>query len=91
MMRNGQVGASPASVRHFVGLPQIVGDSERCSVRTYVILFSLDAAGRVQVPFVGSYADTCVKTDAGWLFQKRVIAADLGGFRGPEERAAQSR
>ncbi|HLF77281.1 MAG TPA: hypothetical protein VJB57_07275 [Dehalococcoidia bacterium] len=33
------------------------------------------------MPFVGSYTDTVVKTDAGWLFEKRIIAADLGGFR----------
>jgi len=68
-------------VRHFVGLPYITGDSPRCSACTYVILFTLDANG-VRVPFVGSYTDAVVETDAGWLFEKRIIAADQAASAG---------
>ena len=80
MIDSGRVGSTPALVRHFVGLPYITGDSESGTARTYVILFTLGERG-VQVPFVGSYTDSVVKTDEGWLFAKRIIGADLGGFR----------
>ena len=80
MIDTGQVGSDPAKVRHFVGIPYITGDSERANVRTYVILFTL-GEGEVRVPFVGSYTDTCVKAGGQWLFEKRIIGADLGGFR----------
>jgi hypothetical protein len=80
LMRNGGIGADPARVRHFVGLPHITGDSDRCTARTYVIIFSLDTQGAVALPSVGTYTDTIVRTEKGWLFEKRVIRADLGAF-----------
>jgi hypothetical protein len=46
-MRNGGIGATPARVRHFAGIPDIDGDSRRCSARTYVIILSLDRDGAV--------------------------------------------
>jgi hypothetical protein len=80
LMRNGGIGATPARVRHFAGIPDIDGDSRRCSARTYVIILSLDRDGAVAVPSVGSYTDTIVKTDEGWRFARRIMAADLGVF-----------
>jgi hypothetical protein len=80
LMARGGIGATPAQVRHFVGLPYITGGSERCSASTYVIIFALVSAGAVAVPSVGSYADTIVKVDGRWLFEKRVMRADLGAF-----------
>ena len=89
MMDTGQVGSDPAKVRHFAGLPYITGDGERASARTYVILFTLDETG-VRVPFVGSYTDTCVRVEGRWLFEKRIIGADLGGFRPNAGRASDA-
>jgi hypothetical protein len=80
LMTNGGIGATPAQVRHFVGLPYITGDSERCSARTYVVVFGLDASGGVTVPSVGSYSDRIVNVEGRWLFEKRVMTADLGVF-----------
>ena len=74
------IGATPAQVRHFVSLPYITGDSERGTAQTYVIVFGLDASGNVTVPSVGSYTDTVVKVDGKWLFEKRIMLADLGVF-----------
>jgi hypothetical protein len=34
----------------------------------------------VNVPSVASYTDTLVKQDGHWLFEKRVMKADLGVF-----------
>jgi 3-phenylpropionate/cinnamic acid dioxygenase small subunit len=79
LMRGG-IGATPARVRHVAGMPEIDGDSERCSARTYVIILSTRDDGTVVVSSLGSYADTIVKTEAGWLFEKRVMNADLGIF-----------
>jgi hypothetical protein len=76
----GGIGATPARVRHVAGMPEIEGDSERCSARTYVIILSTRDDGTVVVSSLGSYADTIVKTEAGWLFEKRVMNADLGIF-----------
>jgi 3-phenylpropionate/cinnamic acid dioxygenase small subunit len=81
LMATGRIGGEPAFTRHFVNLPYVFdGDGRRCSARSYVIIFRLNTNGGVVVPSVGSYSDTCVKTDAGWRFQKRVIMSDLGSF-----------
>ena len=80
LMAGGRIGGTPAVTRHFVNLPYITGQSERATARTYVIIFTVTGAGRVWVPSVGSYEDTVVKTPEGWLFEKRVIASDLGSF-----------
>ncbi|HLF77210.1 MAG TPA: nuclear transport factor 2 family protein [Dehalococcoidia bacterium] len=81
LMATGRIGGEPAFTRHFVNLPYIYdGDGQRCSARTYVIIFTLDVSGKVTVPSVGSYTDTCVKTEHGWRFARRIIASDLGSF-----------
>lgn len=79
MLAAGRIGAAAHS-RHFIGLPVVHGDSARCSARTYITLYQLDAAGKPTVPFVGSYTDICVKVDGRWLFEQRHIDHDLGGF-----------
>jgi hypothetical protein len=76
----GGIGADPPQVRHFVSLPYITGDGDRAEASTYVIVFALDSSGQVVVPSVGSYADTIIKVDGRWLFEKRVMMADLGVF-----------
>ena len=80
LMATGRIGGEPAFTRHFVSLPYVTGDSQRANARTYVIIFRLNAEGRVAVPSVGSYTDTCVKVEGRWLFEKRVIRSDLGSF-----------
>jgi 3-phenylpropionate/cinnamic acid dioxygenase small subunit len=81
LMASGRIGGEPAQTRHFVGLPYITADSQRCTARTYVIIFSLPHGEQtIAIPSVGSYTDTCVKTEAGWRFEKRVILSDLGAF-----------
>jgi len=79
LMRGG-IGATPARVRHVVGLPDIDGAGERCTARTFVIILSVDRDGRPGVASAGSYADAIVKTPGGWRFERRVMAADLGTF-----------
>lgn len=81
LMATGRIGSEPALTRHFVGLPYVTGNSGRCTARTYVIIFALDEAGKVQTPSVGSYTDDIVKTDDGWLFARRYIRSDLGSVR----------
>ncbi len=86
LMATGRIGGEPAQSRHFVGLPYITGDSRRCTARTYVIIFSLPTGEQtIAIPSVGSYTDTCVQTEAGWRFEKRVILSDLGAFTRPQE------
>lgn len=76
----GGIGASPARVRHVVGLPSISGDGGRCTAHTYVSIFSLNEAGAIVTASIGSYDDEIVKTPEGWRFAKRAMAADLGVF-----------
>ena len=79
-LMKGGIGAKPAQVRHFVGVPDITGADDKANARTYVIIFGLSKSGSVNVPSVASYADTLVKQDGHWLFAKRVTNADLGVF-----------
>jgi hypothetical protein len=76
----GGIGADPPQVRHFVSLPHITGDDERATAQTYVIVFGVNGEGGVTVLSVGSYTDTIVKVDGRWLFEKRIMMADLGVF-----------
>lgn len=77
----GGVGASPARMRHFLSLPFIFeGTPERCSVRTYMVLFAYNAAGDVIANSHWTYIDTVVKQDGEWLFERRFMQPDLGGL-----------
>jgi len=81
LVGSGRIGGQAARTRHFVGLPLIEGDDERCRAHTYVTIFTQEAdGGAVAVPSVGSYEDVCVKRGNRWLFERRIIASDLGRF-----------
>jgi uncharacterized protein (TIGR02246 family) len=78
MFAGGRVGAEPAQVRHFVGLPYIHrGDSERCAVRTYMVLFTYNDEGEVVASSHWTYLDDVVKVDGEWLFEKRYMQQDM--------------
>ncbi len=79
LMRGG-IGATPAQVRHLVNVPYIKGGGSRVTAHTYVVIFGLNKAGAVNVPSVASYEDTIVKVNGQWLFEKRVMRADMGVF-----------
>lgn len=75
------IGATPAQVRHFVNMPYIEASSAgRATAHTYVVIFGLNKAGNVNVPSVSSYEDTIVKVNGQWLFEKRILKADMGVF-----------
>jgi uncharacterized protein (TIGR02246 family) len=76
LLAAGRIGASAPS-RHLMGLPVIRGDSERCSVRTGIAHFGVDAEGKVKTD-VNSSEDVCIKVDGRWLLQSRVLARDVG-------------
>src|SRR6476619_4812061 len=66
MLAGGRIGAH-AKARHFMGLPVVRGNNERCTAHTYVAHFGLEAAtSRVELDFVASYTDRCVKLDGRW-------------------------
>ncbi|HUZ19774.1 MAG TPA: nuclear transport factor 2 family protein [Acidimicrobiales bacterium] len=75
----GKVAANPPQLVHFVGLPLVRGDSERCSARTYCVILDYNAQNDVRVPMVGRYEDTCVQLDGRWFFERRIIHGDLIG------------
>jgi hypothetical protein len=80
-LMKGGIGATPAQVRHFVNMPYIKANSgNRATAHTYVVIFGLNKAGNVNVPSVSSYEDTIVKVNGEWLFEKRVMKADMGIF-----------
>ena len=81
LIAGGRVGADPPQLAHFVGLPFIEGDGERCSARTYSVILTYDEAKQITVPLVGSYEDAFVKKDGRWRIQKRIIRGDLGRAR----------
>jgi 3-phenylpropionate/cinnamic acid dioxygenase small subunit len=78
LIDNGTVGGTPATMRHFVGLPLINGESgERCQSRTICVILDYDPEKKIRVPLVGSYEDTFTKKDGKWRFQTRKIRGDL--------------
>ncbi len=82
LMARGRVGAETPQLVHFVGLPKIDGDSERCEAQTYCVIFDYDDERAIRVPLVGRYEDTCVKDGDRWRFQHRIIHGDLVVRRG---------
>jgi hypothetical protein len=63
---------------HFVGMPSIQGNSERCTIRLYNIILRANPDGTVTIPLVSDYIDTCVKVDGQWFFERRIIRAGAG-------------
>ena len=83
LKERGIVGGTPATMRHFVGLPRVTDGSDgRARALTYCVIFNYGDAKQIQTPLVATYDDTCVKQDGRWLFEKRTIIADLGVGRG---------
>jgi hypothetical protein len=70
--------ADTARLRHFVGLPLIAGEGNRCRAVTYIAWLDYDEEGRVGPFLVGHYEDDCVKVDGRWLFERRLIYGDIG-------------
>ncbi|HEX5367848.1 MAG TPA: nuclear transport factor 2 family protein, partial [Dehalococcoidia bacterium] len=66
-----------SGMRHFLGLPVIRGDAERCTARTYVMIPRRGDDGEISVTMVGTYRDDIVKIDGEWYFQKRSIFMDM--------------
>ncbi len=77
LIGSGRVGGDPASLRHFVGLPQIHGEGDRCTAKTYCVILDYDPEQHIRVPLVGRYDDTCVKVDGRWYFEERIIRGEL--------------
>jgi hypothetical protein len=75
----GKVASDPPQLVHFVGLPLVSGDSERCTAQTYCVILDYNAEKNVRVPMVGRYEDTCVQVDGRWFFERRIIHGDLVG------------
>lgn len=50
-------------------------DGERCRIYSYYLMPESDAAGgNVHLRAMGYYVSHCVRTGAGWLFEKREVA-----------------
>jgi len=78
LIAGGRVGASPPQLVHFVGLPSVEGDSQRCTAQTYSVIITYSPEKAITVPLVGSYHDTLVKKDGKWRIQHRLIKGELG-------------
>ena len=81
LIASGHVGGDPATLRHFVGLPLIEGEGERCTAQTYCVILDYDPNHNIRSPLVGRYEDVIVKVDGRWRFQHRIIHAELSGRR----------
>jgi ketosteroid isomerase-like protein len=81
LIDSGHVGGDPATLRHFVGLPLIEGEGDRCTAQTYCVILDFDPDRSIRSPLVGRYEDVCVKVDGRWLFQHRIIHGELRGRR----------
>jgi hypothetical protein len=71
------VAQDPQRLVHFVGLPLISGTAERCHAETYCLILDYDPQQAIRVPLVGLYVDTCVSTEHGWRFERRIIRGEL--------------
>jgi hypothetical protein len=70
----------PHSVRHFAGMPLVVGESDdKASASTSCVIFDQDANGNVFANLVATYFDEFEKKDGRWRFKRRVIHGDLDG------------
>ncbi len=65
------------SPRHIATNLVIEGDGERATLRAYLQMFALEGdPGHQQIAASGKYADTLVKEDGRWRFERRVFTAD---------------
>ena len=81
LIGSGHVGGNPATLRHFVGLPRIEGEGDRCTAQTYCVILDYDPERSIRSPLVGRYEDVIVKVDGTWRFQHRIIHGELSGRR----------
>ena len=81
LIASGHVGGDPPTLRHFVGLPLIEGEGDRCTAQTYCVILDYDPERSIRSPLVGRYEDVCLKVDGRWQFQHRIIHAELSGRR----------
>jgi len=81
LIDSGHVGGDPATLRHFVGLPRIEGEGDRCTAQTYCVILDYDPARNIRSPLVGRYEDVIVKVDGAWRFQHRIIHGEISGRR----------
>jgi len=65
----------PEPRQHFVGLPVIDGNAERCSSRTYWIVIFRQPDGTHVLKSFGEYIDQWVKSNNRWLIEDRNIRA----------------
>jgi hypothetical protein len=75
----GQVGPVPGTRRHFMGIPSITGDSERCRAETPLIWPGPTADGGLGVVRTGKYVDDIVKVNGEWKFARRTVHTHLIG------------
>ena len=81
LIDSGHVGGDPATLRHFVGLPLIEGEGDRCTAQTYCVILDYDPQRNIRSPLVGRYEDVIVKVDGRWRFEHRIIHGELSGRR----------
>jgi SnoaL-like domain len=74
--QEGRIGPE-SSLKHFLGLPVIRGDGQRCTARTYVLIPRQMESGEISTRLAGMYRDEIVKQDGRWLFERRVIDLDF--------------
>jgi hypothetical protein len=76
LAREDRIGPN-SSLKHFLGLPVIRGDGQRCTARTYVLIPRMMEAGDISTRLAGAYRDEIVKHEGVWLFARRVIDLDF--------------
>jgi uncharacterized protein (TIGR02246 family) len=74
--KEGRIGPS-SNLKHFLGLPVIRGDGQRCTARTYVLIPRLMETGEISTRLAGTYKDEIVKQDGRWKIEKRLIDLDF--------------
>jgi hypothetical protein len=74
--QEGRIGPK-SNLKHFLGLPVIRGDGQRCTARTYVLIPRQMETGEISTRLAGTYRDEIVKQDGHWLFERHVIDLDF--------------
>ena len=59
--------------QHHVDQIIIDGSTTRATARSYCTVTQRLDDGSMKLVYLGRYADTCVKVDAKWLFQARIV------------------
>jgi 3-phenylpropionate/cinnamic acid dioxygenase small subunit len=74
--KEGRIGPK-SNLKHFLGLPVIRGDGQRCTARTYVLNPRQMETGEISTRLAGTYRDEIVKQDGRWQIEKRLIDLDF--------------